>query len=85
VLKRGRGGERWRTERWDSLAFQFPNWALTCPDSITTAPDPDGFTHYTDVLARIEQYAQLQAAPVREHTEVLSLAPASTTDSTTPK
>jgi putative flavoprotein involved in K+ transport len=26
VLERGRVGERWRTERWDSLAFQFPNW-----------------------------------------------------------
>jgi NADPH-dependent 2,4-dienoyl-CoA reductase/sulfur reductase-like enzyme len=26
VLERGQVGERWRTERWDSLAFQFPNW-----------------------------------------------------------
>ncbi len=28
VLERGRIGEAWRSERWDSLVFQFPNWTL---------------------------------------------------------
>jgi putative flavoprotein involved in K+ transport len=31
VLERRRVGERWRTERWESLRFQFPNWALELP------------------------------------------------------
>jgi putative flavoprotein involved in K+ transport len=31
VLERGRVAERWRTERWDSLAFQFPNWMMRLP------------------------------------------------------
>lgn len=26
VLERRHVGERWRTERWESLRFQFPNW-----------------------------------------------------------
>jgi cation diffusion facilitator CzcD-associated flavoprotein CzcO len=26
VLERGRVGERWRNERWESLRFQFPTW-----------------------------------------------------------
>jgi cation diffusion facilitator CzcD-associated flavoprotein CzcO len=28
ILERGRVAERWRTQRWDSLMFQFPNWSL---------------------------------------------------------
>ena len=31
VLERGRIAERWRSERWDSLVFQFPNWMLRLP------------------------------------------------------
>jgi putative flavoprotein involved in K+ transport len=28
ILERRRIGESWRSERWDSLMFQFPNWAI---------------------------------------------------------
>ena len=31
VLERRRVGERWRTGRWDSLRFQFPNWTRQLP------------------------------------------------------
>jgi hypothetical protein len=31
VLERRQVGERWRTERWESLRFQFPNWSLELP------------------------------------------------------
>ena len=31
VLERARIGERWRTQRWDSLRFQFPNWGIELP------------------------------------------------------
>jgi putative flavoprotein involved in K+ transport len=31
ILERGRVAERWRTERWDSLAFQFPHWMIRLP------------------------------------------------------
>jgi hypothetical protein len=43
VLERGQVGERWRTERWDSLVFQFPNWSLQLPDYAYRGPDPDGY------------------------------------------
>src|SRR5215467_2958626 len=32
VLERGRIAERWRSERWDDLRFQFPNWSVELPD-----------------------------------------------------
>ena len=32
VVERARIAERWRTERWDGLRFQFPNWSVGLPD-----------------------------------------------------
>ena len=32
VLERRRIAERWRSERWDGLHFQFPNWSVRLPD-----------------------------------------------------
>jgi hypothetical protein len=43
ILERGRIAERWRTERWDSLASQFPNWMLRLPGYAYAGDDPDGF------------------------------------------
>jgi putative flavoprotein involved in K+ transport len=31
ILERGRVAERWRSERWDSLTFQFPSWSIELP------------------------------------------------------
>ena len=31
ILERGRVGERWISERWDSFHFQFPNWTIELP------------------------------------------------------
>src|SRR5215831_458175 len=73
VLERRRVGERWRTERWESLRFQFPNCALELPGYSYSGGDPDGFAHWREVLHVIEQYAASTHAPVREHTEVAML------------
>jgi putative flavoprotein involved in K+ transport len=74
VLERSRVGGRWRSERWDSLRFQFPNWSLQLPGYRYTGADPDGFAGYQDVLRLIEQYAVSSQAPVRENAEVVRLA-----------
>jgi len=73
VLERRRVGERWRTERWDCLRFQFPNWSLQLPGYAYTGNDPDGFAHYSEILHVIEDYAVSTRAPVREHTDVVGL------------
>jgi putative flavoprotein involved in K+ transport len=74
VLGRGRVGGRWRMERWDSLRFQFPNWSLQLPGYIYTGADPDGFAHYSEILRIIQAYAVNTRAPLREHTEVVTLS-----------
>ena len=73
VLERGRIGGRWRTERWDSLRFQFPNWSLEMPGYAYSGEDPDGFAHWREILELIEDYATTILAPVHQHTEVTGL------------
>ena len=73
VVERRRVGERWRSERWDSLRFQFPNWSLELPGFRYPGEDPDGFAHYTEIGRIIDEYARATRPPVREGTEVLAL------------
>jgi putative flavoprotein involved in K+ transport len=73
VLERSRVAERWRTQRWDSLMFQFPNWSIELPGRAYSGSDPDGFSHKSEVLAFIEDYAVRIRAPLRTGIEVLSL------------
>lgn len=73
VLERRRIAERWRTDRWDSLAFQMPNWALELPGKTYEGADPDGFARHPDILKFIEDYAAEIEVPVRERTEVTAL------------
>jgi putative flavoprotein involved in K+ transport len=65
VLERGRVAERWRTERWDSLAFQFPNWMMRLPGYAYAGDDPDGFILRDSVVRFIEDYARQVAPPLR--------------------
>ena len=65
VLERRRVAERWRSERWDSLCFQAPNWNMCLPGLAFQAPDPDAFAPRDDVVRYIESYASFIHAPLR--------------------
>jgi putative flavoprotein involved in K+ transport len=73
ILERKRVADRWHSERWDSLYFQFPNWALRLPGFAYEGNDPDAFPHYPDVTRFVEDYARFIDAPVRCGIEVVSL------------
>jgi putative flavoprotein involved in K+ transport len=73
VLERGRVGERWRSERWDSLALLTPNWANRLPHD--DAPvDPDAYSPRSEFVATLERYARSFGAPLRERTTVTTVA-----------
>ena len=57
VLERHRIAERWRSERWDGLKFQFPNWSVRLPDFPFPHSDPDAFSNTDDIIRYIEAYA----------------------------
>jgi putative flavoprotein involved in K+ transport len=65
VLERGRIAERWRSERWDGLMFQFPNWSVMLPDFPFPHGDPDAFAATGEIVAFIEAYAAFVDPPLR--------------------
>jgi putative flavoprotein involved in K+ transport len=75
VLERGVVAQRWRTERWDSLRFQFPNWSLELPGWRYDGSDPDGFAHYGEVAEVVERYAAPLRAAIRQNTGVTAVRP----------
>jgi len=65
VLERGRIAERWRSERWDGLRFQFPNWSVRLPDFLFPSEEPDGFATSSEIVAYLEAYARSVNPPIR--------------------
>ena len=65
VIERGRIAERWRSERWHGLRFQFPNWSVRLPDFPFPHTDPDGFATSQQIIDFIEAYAAFVAPPTR--------------------
>src|SRR5690242_6750385 len=70
VLERGEVANSWKTERWDSLTLQTPNWQSRLPGFGYEGDDPDGFRTMPQTIAFIERYAEVIAAPVLTHTRV---------------
>lgn len=73
ILERGRVGERWRSERWDSLQLLTPNWMTRLPDRAGPIGDPDGFMSKDDLIRLLEEYSASIEAPVLEGVTVVSL------------
>jgi putative flavoprotein involved in K+ transport len=73
VLERHRIAERWRSERWDGLRFQFPNWSVGLPDFPFPHSDPDGFATSREIVDYIAAYAGFVTAPIRCGVAVMRL------------
>ncbi len=70
VLERGRLGERWRSERWDSLRLLTPNWQSRLPGWCYRGADPEGYMTMAEVVDHLAGYARSFDAPVRDATTV---------------
>ena len=73
VLERGQIGERWRSERWDGLRFQFPNWSVRLPDFPYPSSNPDGFATAAEILDYLNAYAAKVKPPIRCGVKVAAL------------
>lgn len=73
ILERGRVGERWRSERWDSFHFQFPNWTIEAPGYKYQCDNPEDFAPGREIVRFIQDYATYIKAPTRCGVEVTSL------------
>ena len=70
IVERGRVGERWRSERWDSLRLLTPNWMTRLPGLTYNGPDPHGFMRKDHVVRLLNSYKYHISAPVLDNTEV---------------
>ena len=57
MLERGRVAERWLSERWDSLAFQFTNSMLRLPGNAYSGDAPDSFMSREGIARFFTDYA----------------------------
>jgi putative flavoprotein involved in K+ transport len=73
VLERGDVANSWRRERWDSLRLLTPNWQSRLPGFRYEGDDPDGYRTVPEVVAFIDRYARVIAAPVQTNTTVTSV------------
>jgi putative flavoprotein involved in K+ transport len=64
VIERGRIAERWRTERWDGLRFQFPNWSVRLADYQLPHSEPDGFATSSQIVDFLDAYATQTKVPI---------------------
>jgi putative flavoprotein involved in K+ transport len=73
VLDRGRTGQRWRSERWDSLRLLTPNWMTRLPGADYAGPDPDGYMTAGELADLLDRYALAFGLPIVEGTAVLAV------------
>ncbi|MGH8869567.1 MAG: NAD(P)-binding domain-containing protein [Actinomycetes bacterium] len=77
VLERGRVGERWRSERWDSFRLLSPNWQTRLPGFRYRGADPHGFMGRDEIARFLQAYADSFDAPVLDGVTVRSARPSS--------
>jgi putative flavoprotein involved in K+ transport len=70
VLERGRVGESWRTQRWDSFRLNTPGWM----NQLLGEQAGDNYATGVEVVQRLDKLAA--TCPVREGVPVARLAPA---------
>src|SRR6187431_2870708 len=64
VLERGRIGETWACQRWDSFHFNTPNFQTVMPDDTYAGGEPDGAMPWADFVAMLEDYVRRHDLPV---------------------
>ena len=65
VVERGRVGETWRTQRWDSFALNTPGWGSLLPGDVADTATADGFALRDAFVEYLDDYARRAAVPVR--------------------
>jgi putative flavoprotein involved in K+ transport len=73
VFERGRIGESWRSQRWDSFAINTPTWISVLPGDKYEGDDPDGFYLLNEFIESLDRYAGKFQLPVVEQARVISL------------
>ncbi|UWU17143.1 flavin-containing monooxygenase [Rhizobium sullae] len=74
ILDRGRIGETWRTQRWNSFRLNSPTIRSILPGDSYEGPDPWGAITHHEFVAYLEGYAERHCLPVVTQTPVDELS-----------
>jgi len=74
VLERGRVGESWRSQRWDSFVLNTPNWMNRLPGDADVIEPRDAFLARYRWVARLETYATDHGVPLQTGMTVTAVA-----------
>jgi putative flavoprotein involved in K+ transport len=73
VFERGRIGESWLSQRWDSFRLNTPSWANGLLGFDYSGDDPDGFMDVSELVDLMHAFVAHFELPVRESTEVVEV------------
>ena len=73
VFERGRIGETWLSQRWDSFRLNTPNFMNALPGLPYDGPEPDGFPRPDELVRYFQRYVDRFSLPVRSGVQVLSV------------
>ena len=74
VIDRGRIGETWRTQRWDTFRLNSPHLCSMLPGDAYEGPDPWGALTQHEFVAYLEDYVERLRLPVETGVTVRDLA-----------
>lgn len=73
VFERGRIGEVWRSQRWDTFTLNSSNKNNQLPGYSYSGNNPEAFCTAREFVAILEDYASQFQLPVQEHSHVISV------------
>ncbi|KRB34639.1 FAD-dependent oxidoreductase [Mesorhizobium sp. Root695] len=73
ILERGRIGETWRTQRWNTFRMNTPNVQTVMPGDSYDGSDPFGALTRNQFVALLEDFAERNGLPVEPDTAVTEL------------
>lgn len=72
LLERGRAGESWRTQRWDSFVLNTPNEMNGLPGAPFNPSAPNSFEPVSVLTNYFEEYVSSYGLPLRDKTAVIA-------------
>jgi putative flavoprotein involved in K+ transport len=73
IFERGRIGESWLSQRWDSFKLNTPNFMNVLPGLPYDGPEPDGFGRRDELVHYFQRYVDRFQLPVRTGVTVISV------------
>ncbi len=73
VFERGRIGETWLSQRWDSFKLNTPNFMSVLPGLPYDGPEPDAFMRRDELVRYFQGYAGRFRLPIRTGVSVVSV------------